>query len=144
VPGIAIGIIHDGIVEMAGIGITNVENPQPVTEGTQFYIGSATKPFTASVVLKMVDRGEVDLNASARRYLPNFLVDDIDASRKARVIDLFQHRTGWKGDYFDDPSTGEDALEKALLAFRFLPQRTPYGEVWAYNNVNYIIAGRLI
>ncbi len=144
VPGIAIGIIHDGKVQMAGIGITNLDDPQAVTENTVFYIGSTTKPFTATVVLKMAERGELDLEAPVRKYLPEFSVLDREASEKAKVIDLFQHRTGWQGDYFEDPSSGEDALEKAVRSFRFLPQRTPYGEVWAYNNNNYIIAGRLI
>jgi CubicO group peptidase (beta-lactamase class C family) len=49
-----------------------------------------------------------------------------------------------QGDFFDDVSSGEDALEKAVLAMRFLPQRTPFGKVFAYQNSNYIIAGRLI
>lgn len=144
VPGVAMGIISEGHAEMGGIGITNVNNPQPVTEDTIFYIGSATKPFTATVALKMAERGEVDLEAPVSRYLTDFQVQDMDASEKARVIDLFQHRTGWRGDYFDEPSSGDDALERAVTAFRFLPQRTPYGEVWAYNNNNYIIAGRVI
>ncbi len=144
VPGIAIGIIHDGKVQTAGIGITNRNDPQAVTKDTVFYIGSATKPFTAAVVLKMAERGELDLEAPVRKYLPEFSVLDSEASEKAKVIDLFQHRTGWQGDYFEDPSSGEDALGKAVRSFQFLPQRTPYGEVWAYNNNNYIIAGRLI
>ncbi len=144
VPGIAIGIINDGKVQMAGLGITNIDDPQAVTEHTLFYIGSMTKPFTSTVVLKMSERGELDLEAPVRTYLPEFSVLDSEASEKAKVIDLFQHRTGWQGDYFEDPSSGEDALEKAVRAFRFLPQRTPYGEVWAYNNNNFIIAGRLI
>ena len=144
VPGIAIGIIHDGKVQMAGLGITNITDPQPVTENTLFYIGSMTKPFTSTVVLKMSERGELDLEAPVRQYLPEFAVLDSEAAEKAKVIDLFQHRTGWQGDFFEDISSGEEALEKAVRAFRFLPQRTPYGEVWAYNNVNFIIAGRLI
>jgi CubicO group peptidase (beta-lactamase class C family) len=144
VPGIAIGIMHDGQVHMAGLGMTNVDDPQAVTEDTVFYIGSISKTFTTTVVLKMSERGEIDLEAPVRMYLPEFSVLDGEASEKARVIDLFQHRTGWQGDYFEDPSSGEDALEKAVRSFRFLPQRTPYGEVWAYNNNNFIIAGRLI
>jgi len=144
VPGIAIGILHDGKVQMAGLGITNVDDPQSVTEDTVFYIGSISKTFTTSVALKMSERGELDLEAPVRKYLPEFSVLDGEASEKAKVIDLFQHRTGWQGDYFEDPSSGEDALEKAVRSFRFLPQRTPFGEVWAYNNINYIIAGRLI
>lgn len=109
-----------------------------------FYIGSATKPFTSTVALKMADRGELDLNAPVRKYLPDFQVNDIEASEKAKLIDLFQHKTGWRGDYFDDLSSGEDGLQRAVQALRFLPQRTPFGEVWAYNNVNSIIAGRII
>ncbi len=144
VPGIAIGILHDGKVQMAGLGITNVDDPQSVTEDSVFYIGSISKTFTTSVALKMSERGELDLEAPVRTYLPEFMVLDGEAAEKAKVIDLFQHRTGWQGDFFDDLGSGEDALEKALLSFRFLPQRTPYGEVWAYNNNNFIIAGRLI
>ena len=45
VPGIAIGIIHDGKVQMAGLGITNVDDPQAVTEDTVFYIGSMIEVF---------------------------------------------------------------------------------------------------
>jgi len=144
VPGVAIGIAHGGKVEMAGLGVTNVDDPQLVTERTQFYIGSATKPFTATLALKMAERGEIDLDAPVRRYLPDFQVADIEASERARVLDLFQHHTGWQGDFFDDVSSGEDALEKAVLAMRFLPQRAPYGQVFSYQNSNYIIAGRLI
>ncbi len=59
VPGVAIGIIHDGKVEMAGLGITNIDDPQPVNENTVFYIGSMTKPFTSTVVLKMSEHGEL-------------------------------------------------------------------------------------
>ena len=33
-PGIAIGVINDGKVEMAGLGITNIDDPQAVTEDT--------------------------------------------------------------------------------------------------------------
>ena len=111
VPGVALGILYNGSVMTAGLGITNVDDPQPVTDHTQFYIGSATKPITATVVLKMAERGEIDLGASVRQYLPTFQVADVAASEQARVLDLFQHHTGWQGDFFDDVSSGEDALE---------------------------------
>ena len=54
-PGIAIGIINDGKVEMAGLGIANIDDPQAVTEDTLFYIGSITKTFTSTVALQMAD-----------------------------------------------------------------------------------------
>ena len=36
VPGVAFGIVKDGHVEMRGFGVTNVDNPQPVTPETVF------------------------------------------------------------------------------------------------------------
>jgi len=80
VPGIAIGIMHDGKVQMAGLGITNVDDPQAVTEATVFYIGSISKTFTTTVALKMSERGELDLEAPVRKYLPEFSVLDREAS----------------------------------------------------------------
>jgi CubicO group peptidase (beta-lactamase class C family) len=75
---------------------------------TQFCIGSATKPFTATVTLKMVERGEIELDAPIRRYLPNFQVcrhRGVRAGARDRPGPA-PHRTGWQGDFFDDCEFG--------------------------------------
>ena len=36
VPGVAVGLIHDGGEHLAGFGVTSVENPLPVTADTLF------------------------------------------------------------------------------------------------------------
>src|SRR6266849_584410 len=43
VPGVAVGIIHDGEEHVATFGVTNVAHPQPVDADTLFQIGSTTK-----------------------------------------------------------------------------------------------------
>jgi CubicO group peptidase (beta-lactamase class C family) len=67
VAGVAVG---DEQLSMAH-GIANLNTGQPFTEDTGFLLGSVTKVLTTTVLMRLVERGEVDLDASARRYVPD-------------------------------------------------------------------------
>jgi CubicO group peptidase (beta-lactamase class C family) len=64
VSGVALGIFHDGEVRATGFGVTNVENPLDVTDRTLFQIGSITKTFTGTLIIKMLEDGKMDLDAT--------------------------------------------------------------------------------
>ena len=57
---------------------------------------------------------------------------------------LLTHTGGWYGDYFADPSRGDDALERILPELAELPQLAPLGQIWSYCNSGFYIAGRVI
>src|SRR5690242_6080520 len=60
VPGVSIAVIHDGKIEWArGFGVTKLSGP-PVTANTLFQAGSISKPVTATAVLHLVQRGQLD------------------------------------------------------------------------------------
>src|SRR5207302_7268284 len=71
-PGAAVGIQLRGRSYANGFGVTNVDNPLPVNTDTLFQIGSTTKTFTATAIMRLVERGKVALDAPVRRYLPEF------------------------------------------------------------------------
>jgi CubicO group peptidase (beta-lactamase class C family) len=48
------------------------------------------------------------------------------------------------GDFFDDAGLGDDALDIVVKRMDRLPQMTPLGEIWSYNNAGYYLAGRVI
>ena len=48
IPGAVVGILHDGEVKAAGFGVTNLDHPLDVTDGTLFQVGSITKTFTGT------------------------------------------------------------------------------------------------
>jgi CubicO group peptidase (beta-lactamase class C family) len=144
VPGVALGITDNGDEYSAAFGITSIQNPLPVTVDTLFQIGSTSKTFTATLMMKLVERGEVDLYAPVRKYLPEFALRSEDDAAKARVIDCLSHVGGWAGDYFRDTGRGEDALAKMVERLSRLPQLTPCGEVFSYNNAGFYVAGRII
>ena len=144
VPGVALGVLFDGEEETAGLGVTSIENPLEVTPDTLFQIGSIGKAFTATAVMRLVEEGKLDLDAPVRDYLPDFRLSDEAAAAGATIRHLLTHTGGWVGDYFDDFGWGDDALARMVEQVGELPQLTPLGAVWSYNNAGFYVLGRVI
>jgi CubicO group peptidase (beta-lactamase class C family) len=144
VPGVAVGVLHTGETFIAGFGVTNVDHPLDVTENTLFQIGSITKTFTCTAVMRLVEMNELDLDATVRTYIPEFRVADEDASAGVTVRHLLTHMEGWAGDFFHDTGAGDDALARYVADMGDLEQIAPLGAVWSYNNSGFSVAGRLI
>lgn len=144
VPGVAVGVLRDGQEYTAGFGITNVEAPVPVDANTLFQIGSTSKTFTGTVAMMLIEQGKLDLDAPIRTYLPDLKLRDEAAAAGATLRHLFNHTGGWVGDYFEDTGAGDDALAKIVANMAELPQLTPLGRVWSYNNAAFYLAGHII
>ncbi|TLN10047.1 beta-lactamase family protein, partial [bacterium] len=144
VPGVAVGVYHRGGQWTAGLGVTSVTQPLLVSAETLFQIGSISKTVTATAAMRLVEQGRLALDAPVRRWLPELELADEDTAARVTLRHLLTHTAGWAGDYFDDSGRGDDALARILPRLKRLEQLTPPGEVWAYNNAGFYIAGRLI
>ena len=144
VPGLAVGVLHEGAEQTAGFGVTSIENPLPVTDETLFQIGSITKTFTATALMMLVERGDLDLDAPVRRYLPDFSLSAEGASAAVTLRHLLTHVGGWVGDYFGDFGRGDDAVAGIVASMPKAKQLTSVGEVFSYNNTGFDVAGRVI
>lgn len=144
VPGVAVGVLHNGREWMAGFGLTNVEQPLQVTADTLFQIGSTTKTFTGTVIMRLMEMGKLNLDKPVRYYVPDWRLGDKTAEAQTTTRHLLTHMGGWAGDYFDDTGDGDDALARYVLKMAALPQMTPPGTLWSYNNAGFGLAGRVI
>ncbi len=144
VPGVAVGIWGGGTEELAGWGVTSVDHPLAVDADTLFQIASVTKTITATTLMRLVERGDVALDAPVRSYLPSFQLKDRDAAARATVQHLVTHTGGWLGDCFADFGNGDDALQRYVDAMVELEQLTPLGEIWHYSNSSFTVLGRII
>jgi CubicO group peptidase (beta-lactamase class C family) len=145
VPGVALGIVNNGVVTIRGLGITNVEDPLPVTAHTVFPIASISKTFAATAIMRLVEQGKIDLRAPVRTYLPDFRVRDQAVSRDVTVWHLLTHLGGWEGQV-SGPDRGTETLKDfvASTTVTDLMQVAPPGAAWSYNNAGFSIAGRVI
>ena len=143
VPGVALGIVRDGAVSIRGLGVTNVEDPLPITAHTVFPIASISKTFAATAMMRLVEQGKVDLRAPVRTYLPDFRVRDEAVSRDVTVWHLLTHLGGWEGQV-SGPERGTETLTNFVASITDLMQIAPPGAAWSYNNAGFSIAGRVI
>jgi CubicO group peptidase (beta-lactamase class C family) len=144
VPGVAVGIWHQGEEFAAGFGVTSIEHSLPVTADTLFQTGSISKTFTGTMIMKLVEDGKVDLDAPVKKYLEDFQLQDKEVTEKVTVRHLLTHMGGWVGDYFNDFGNGDDALDKMVRDIAQLPQVQPLGTIWSYNNTGFNVASRII
>ncbi|HKU81486.1 MAG TPA: serine hydrolase domain-containing protein, partial [Candidatus Tumulicola sp.] len=144
VPGVAVGVVHDGREYVRGYGVTNVDYPTRVDADTLFRIGSTTKTFTGTAMMRLVEAGKVDLAAPVRTYLPDLKLSDESVAAAVTVRQILNHSAGWLGDDYANYGRGDDALAKYVAGMASLRQLTPVGKVLAYNNAAIDLAGRVI
>lgn len=146
-PGIAIGIVHDGVVvHTAGFGHTN-PTQTPVTSQTKFIIGSVSKGFTALAVMQLVEEERIELDAPLQTYLPWFALADPQAAAQITIRNLLNQNSGLGYNdgtrpLWDQP--GEFSLESRVRQLSDLsPTRQP-GTDFEYSNYNYMILGLVV
>ena len=144
VPGVGLGLVKNGQVTVRGFGVTNVDDPQPVTADTVFTIASISKTVTATAVMKLIEQKRAELKAPIQKYLPEFRVQDEQTSREVSFWHLLTHTPGWEGQLSSEDRGAEALAHFATMILRDLPQLAPAGAVWSYNNAGFSLAGRLI
>jgi CubicO group peptidase (beta-lactamase class C family) len=77
VPGVSVAIIKDGKVQWRGsFGVADVLNGGRVTHDTIFQAGSMSKPVFAYAVMKLVERGILQLDTPLTNYTRKRLISD--------------------------------------------------------------------
>lgn len=70
IPGLSVAIATgDGQVLIAASGLADRDRLTPVTPDTPFFLGSVAKNFFATVALRLVDQGRLDLESPLSDYL---------------------------------------------------------------------------
>ncbi|MDQ6671179.1 MAG: beta-lactamase family protein [Chloroflexota bacterium] len=144
IPGVVVGVLHDGAEHFGRFGVTNVDNPLPVDEDTLFQVGSITKTFTATAAMRLVEQTALDLDRPVRDYVPDLQLADANVAAGVTSRHLLTHTSGWVGDYFSDTGRGDDALARYVLEMKNLEQLTPPGTLYSYCNSGFSLLGRVI
>jgi CubicO group peptidase (beta-lactamase class C family) len=144
-PGAALAVaIDNGPPTIECCGLADVDRGVEITADTVFELASASKMFTATGIMLLVERGCLDLTASIREYLPQIL--DPEAGRQVTVRDLLWHTSGLT-DYLElGMNAAADHVSNEYI-FSQLPawsRRARAGEAFSYSNTNYVLLARII
>ncbi len=127
------------IILNKGYGMANRENKIPYTQNTVATIGSVTKQFTATAILKLVELNKLKVSDPLSNFFKNIPEDKKNIS----IHQLLTHSSGLidvigDGDFNDIP---RKRFFKALFATELLHQP---GSKYAYSNAGYSILARVI
>jgi CubicO group peptidase (beta-lactamase class C family) len=109
----------DGSFSWSGAaGIANENSQVPMTKDTPIYIASITKLYTATVIMRLYEKGALALDDPMSKYLPKKLIQGIhvykgkDYSNEITIKELLSHSSGI-ADYY----TGKPKGGKSLTCF---------------------------
>ena len=144
IPGAAFILVQEGRVVLSrGYGHGRVGGPQVSPENTIFPIASISKVFTATAVMQLVDREQIDLDADVNRYLTSARVPATHP-QPVTARHLLSHTAG-----FDElPGRRVRTAAELMPLGRFLADRLVRahapGEVTSYSSYGMALAGLLI
>ncbi|MFC5665405.1 serine hydrolase domain-containing protein [Kitasatospora misakiensis] len=148
--GVAPGVLGsvrslDGRTRGYTAGVGDVATGAAVPRDGQVRVGSNTKTFTAVLVLQLVARGKVDLDASVETYLPGVVHGDRIDGNRITVRHLLQQTSGLPNYtlHLGDDVRLYQPRELVDIALRYPGESEP-GKVWAYSNTNYVLAGLIV
>lgn len=144
IPGMAVGVLLNGERSTYATGVAKLTTGEAMLPNTLTRVASISKVFTATLAMTLVDAGLLDLDRPVVEYLPDLQLMDQGVLQTLTTRQLLSHGSGLHGDFSIDCGQGTDALERAIREFRTLPQVVAPGEVWAYTNSGFHLAGRVI
>jgi CubicO group peptidase (beta-lactamase class C family) len=147
VPGIAIAVVKDGkVVATQGFGVRKLGEPAKVDGKTMFEIASNSKAFTAAALAMLVDEGKIAWDDPVTKHLPDFQMYDAYVTHEMTIRDLLTHRSGLglgAGDLLWWPSTNFTA-DEIIHKLRYVAPSTSFRSKYAYDNLLYIVAGKIV
>jgi len=97
VPGVSIAVIEGGRVSWArGIGVKEAGKSDSITPATLFQAASISKPVAATAMLRLVERGTLQLDTNVNKYLTSWKVPDnkFTATEKVTLRRIVSHTAG--------------------------------------------------
>jgi CubicO group peptidase (beta-lactamase class C family) len=144
VPGASLAVLADGEVTALATGVLHTGTGVEATTDSLFQIGSITKVYTATVLLRLVDQGLASVDTAVAEILPEFRVADPQVSRRVTLRHLLSHTSGINGDFSHDTGRRDDCLASYVQDCADLTQVHPLGATFSYCNAGYVIVGRVI
>lgn len=130
--GVAAAAWADGAETYACHGVTSLKDPQPVNVHTLYSLGSISKTFTATAMMRPVAQGKVDLDAPVRRYIPELVLPNEQLTSQMTVLNLLNHTAGLDWRLIADTGDGDEALGQFVARLAGLEQLAAPGTRTSY------------
>ena len=141
VVGLSLAVIKNGkAVVNKGYGMANVELNVPLTAETVIRLGSVSKQFFATAILKLMEEGKLDINDPVHKFFP----DAPETWRPIQLKHLLSHTSGLTRE---GPAYNNSVIQPDLVIIKSayaLPLEFKTGEKYQYCNLAYFMLAEII
>ncbi|HJS53029.1 MAG TPA: serine hydrolase domain-containing protein [Chitinophagaceae bacterium] len=141
IAGLALAVIRNGKpVVNKGYGLANVEHNVPVTPATVIRLGSVSKQFFATAILKLMEDGKLSIDDPVNKFFP----DAPETWNPIQVKHLMSHTSGLKRE---GPAYDNSVIQPDLVIIKSaysLPLDFKTGEKYQYCNLAYFMLAEII
>lgn len=140
IPGLSIAIINDvELVYSKNIGYANLDTKKEVNASSIFEAASLSKPVFAYMVMKLSERGAIELTRPLHFYLPDSLMKVDQRYKNVNAIHVLSHSTGFPNWRWFDKAPDSLNLKRGT----FYMVQNP-GEGFTYSGEGYDYLARVI
>ena len=144
IPGMTVALAKNGtMLYVQGYGVSDLTTHQATPTNEIFEIGSVTKQFTAALIMKLQEQGQLHVDDSITTYLPEY---NFPAAITLRM--MLSHTSGL-ADFTNFPQLGDwikHGVSEAtvLTAISQAPLQFQPGSQYQYSNSNFFALGTII
>jgi CubicO group peptidase (beta-lactamase class C family) len=145
-PSVAVTLIDDQDTILEGaFGTANFESDLPAESNTVYKVWSVAKVFTAIEIMRLVEDGQVDLDAPITEYLPDFSIQSrFPNSAPITIRSILTHRAGLPRNECHWIDFNEHALAGLIESLEDCRQAYPVNSRFKYSNIGFDLLGYLI
>lgn len=144
IPGMTVALAKNGaMLYDRGYGVSDLATQASAQPGMIFEIGSITKQFTAALIMKLAEQGQLRVDDSIALYLPEYNFPS------AITLRMMLTHTSGLANFTDFPQLGDwvkngVAEATVLAAVSQAPLEFPPGTRYSYSNSNFFALGTII
>lgn len=147
IPGMTVAVTKgDQIIYTGSFGVRDLNTKEPMKPEYLFHMASVSKPFVATAIMQLVERGKMNLDEPVVTYLPYFKLAD-ERYKDITIRQMLNHTSGMPDvdDYeWDKPQYDEGAAERYVRSLKDEKMIASPGERWQYSNMAFDALGDVI
>ena len=138
-------VAKNGVILLnKGYGYRDATSKAPNDEQTIFQLGSITKQFTSTVILKLQEEKKLSVSDKLSKYFPGYPKGD-----SITIQQLLTHTSGIfnytnNEEFMKNEMTKPATRERMLALFKDKPLDFSPGTGWNYSNSGYLLLGYII
>lgn len=144
IPNIMCGVIINNKIEQVINWSSEITPTNPLSQAAIFRIGSNSKSFACSALIRLVSQYTIDINAPVLDYYPEFQLHNEELTKQVCLKDLVTHSIGLGKFTCSMMGFLNYQASDIVCGMKYIPSIKPFRTSFQYHNGFYLIVEKIL